>query len=55
MIFWLLFFVVISGLDAARDCLVGRVDYWTWHLIKWGAFYPPLAIILWVHVKRRFW
>ena len=54
---WILFFLAISFLDALRDTLRGKVKgWWKWHLIKWGSFYPPLALLLWMEVVfERSW
>ena len=52
---WLIFFGCISSLDALRDAGYGHQHWmrqeflWTdwWHLVKAGAFYGPLVVILW--------
>lgn len=42
----LLILLIIPPLDAARDAWLDarhtHVSWWTWHLVKWMAFYPPL-------------
>jgi len=42
---WLLFLVSMSALDCLRDTRPFGNEWWVVHLIKWGSFYPPLAII----------
>jgi hypothetical protein len=48
--------LLTSFLDPIAQVLLqgryaGTVDWWTFHLVKWGAFYPPLVYI----VLREFW
>lgn len=35
-----------SFFDAVRDCVYGQ-GCWTYHLVKWGGWYPPLVALLW--------
>ena len=46
---WIAFFVAMCILDAMRDMRPWR-GYYTVHLIKWLAWYPPLAILWYEHI-----
>ena len=42
----LLVILVATFCDPIRDALYGKADWWTWHICKWAAFYPPLVYIV---------
>jgi len=47
--------LTVSLLDGMRDALFGRTDWWTWHLVKWAAFYPPLVWITIRELGMKWW
>jgi len=48
---WLIVAVILTStiMDAVRDRWLPKVcngeDWWRWHLVKWGAFFPPLILL----------
>lgn len=44
-----------SGADALRDAWMRSEGWWQRHLVKWVAFYAPLAFITVVHVPAGQW
>lgn len=44
--------IVATTADAARDALFGNAPWWTWHAIKWTAFFPPLVWLWWKELNN---
>ena len=48
--------VVVTASDAFRDRWVSRqVGWWQWHIVKWIAFYPPLAVLTIRYIPWAYW
>jgi len=50
--------ILMSFLDGWRDSLIQRksnVGWWTYHLVKWASFYPPLVLIGVTFLDRKTW
>ena len=48
--------LVTSAADAVRDAKHGSKDFtWMqWHVVKWIAFYGPLAFITYIHIDWEY-